>query len=758
MVEARGRWPVVNEGNPMRFRLLGSAAVAASLVMTAVPGAPVAGAATAARPAGAPAGEADLAGPWTVGPAGVTVGLSAGGRTYELPFTALPFLGRGLDPSLFDLTALRGREPAGRIPVRVRYRGEAVPRLPGVTITVAGRTGADSTGAGRTAAGYLTASSAAEFVAALARQYTADRARASYGADGMFAGGVSVSLAEDAATPSAGPQFPMHTLTITGTNLSGHPDTGDVVLVFNVDNGHLNAAIGSLVFRDGIAKVSVPDGHYFAIAGYVTLAGGNSLDVTDAHLDVLPQFAVTADTTVHTSAKAATSQVTMLTPHPAKAESSDFGVWRTPATGPASNAWISALHAAVWVNPVRRRPTVGGLRAYAAQQLASPAGPGVPYQYELSYTDPPGIIPPQSYRVRAASLATVADDFYQAVPSPGQWSMYGTALNLFPPSAGYINPYPQPIGLPGRQIRYVGGNAPETMWGDYFNPTDKAGTYIGGDSELMHTVRPGQRLTDAWNQYPLHPAPVVNPDPQSVYNGSLPSASREGDTLTVSVIPFDDNQPGHYSSGTDGIAGATTSGTYQIDQNGTQVAGGSVPVGPSGSDAFTTQATLTPALSTVRFELNMKQTGADFPLSTASTTVWTWRSAHEAGDTLPPGWYCDDATSSDHCRVEPMMTLLYHVGDMALNGTTPAGRQVMEVSVGHIQAAAAHAITGATVQFSVNDGKTWHDAPVTREGPGRYQAVYAAPAGAYVTLRTTATDAAGGRICETITRGYQIAP
>jgi hypothetical protein len=38
-----------------------------------------------------------------------------------------------------------------------------------------------------------------------------------------------------------------------------------------------------------------------------------------------------------------------------------------------------------------------------------------------------------------------------------------------------------------------------------------------------------------------------------------------------------------------------------------------------------------------------------------------------------------------------------------------------------------------------------------------YRVVYNAPAGAYVTLRTTATDAAGGSITEIIIRGYQIA-
>jgi hypothetical protein len=39
-----------------------------------------------------------------------------------------------------------------------------------------------------------------------------------------------------AVASPARPAIPMHTLTIKGTNLAGKPDTGDSVLVLNVDN------------------------------------------------------------------------------------------------------------------------------------------------------------------------------------------------------------------------------------------------------------------------------------------------------------------------------------------------------------------------------------------------------------------------------------------------------------------------------------------------------------------------------------------
>jgi len=48
----------------------------------------------------------------------------------DIPADALPFLSHGLDPSLFDVSALQRLERGGRLPVQVSYRGQ-VPSLPG---------------------------------------------------------------------------------------------------------------------------------------------------------------------------------------------------------------------------------------------------------------------------------------------------------------------------------------------------------------------------------------------------------------------------------------------------------------------------------------------------------------------------------------------------------------------------------------------------------------------------------------------------
>ena len=122
------------------------------------------------------------------------VTMALGGTTYVVPADAVPYLGRGLSPGLFDIASLLHDQPGGRLPVEVRYAGR-VPSLPGISITSA---------AHGTARGYLTAASARGFGAALARQFAADHARASYGQDGLFGNGVSISLPGVAARRAAG--------------------------------------------------------------------------------------------------------------------------------------------------------------------------------------------------------------------------------------------------------------------------------------------------------------------------------------------------------------------------------------------------------------------------------------------------------------------------------------------------------------------------------------------------------------------------
>ena len=665
------------------------------------------------------------------------------GQTSDVPADALPFVGRGLDPSLFAVRALQRREHAGRLPVRVSYHGRRAPALPGVIITHA---------AAGTADGYLTPRSARRFGAALQRQYLADHAHASYGTDGLFARGLSIALAGAHAAPRpVRPQFVMHTLTVRGRNLAGQPDNGDDVLVFNADNC---ARFGDPIetdnfFRHGVTRFSVPAGHYWAVGQFLRFAGGSFR----LRLAVLPQFTVAGNTTVHVAERSASSRIAIITARPAASQQTSFTLIRGGQDGSAASIGWSGINTIFWVSPTSRKPTVGSLQSFTSAELTSPAGAaGLPYAYNLDFAGPAGLIPAQHFVVRQASLATVHERYYQDVPSTGSWTTVGGTAAQFS-GAGVLFVF-LPLKLPGQQIQYMSGG-PAILWSSQYREfANRQGNLFAGQADSFRSLRPGQHLTENWNRYPLHPAPDVSLTGSSVFP-VLPSAGRAGDLLTLNTTPFSDNTRGHLGSGFFtgffGGSDAKMSGRFEIDQNGVRLAAGNALMGIP-------PVRLSRHPSVIRFALTAARIGRRYVLSPASTTAWTWRSRRDTAARVPSAWFCLTRSAfTRRCVVQPMMTLQYQVAGLALTGAARPGSQFIGLNVGHIQLASAPAITGAQVQVSFNGGTSWQHAQVTAAGPGRFRAVFHAPAGAFVTLRVTATDAAGGSIGETILRAYKIA-
>jgi hypothetical protein len=147
-------------------------------------------------------------------------------HTYVFPASARPYLGRFLDPTLFDVTTLSAGAGAGaRIPVRLTFTGTAVPAMPGVTVT--------SSAAGA-ASGYLTPASARRFGAALAAQYLAD-AKAGFPKQATLFGATKV-FADVSVPPVVRPLYPMRTLIIKVLDSAGAPVPFGFVNVYNTDS------------------------------------------------------------------------------------------------------------------------------------------------------------------------------------------------------------------------------------------------------------------------------------------------------------------------------------------------------------------------------------------------------------------------------------------------------------------------------------------------------------------------------------------
>jgi hypothetical protein len=586
--------------------------------------------------------------------------LHRGSITDEIPADALPYLRRGLDPSLFDLTALQRAEAGGRLPVQVTFAGHQ-PDLPGATIT--------RSGAG-TAAGYLTVSSARAFGAALQRQFRTDHATGSYGSGGLFAGGADIALAgTPAPTPPVRPDFPMHTLTVTASNLSGKPDNGDVTWVFDADN--LAAFDGGVenvgTFYHGVAKFSVPAGRYWVIGEFASFTGAAAV----TRLDFLRQVTISQNTTAHVAEHAASSEITMATPRPAMPADVTFTTILGDRLGSLQSiTWFNGL-GPIWVSPVSQKPAVGTLQSYASEQLTSPHGAaGAPYAYNLDLAAQPGIIPAQHYQVRPPSLATVTEMYYQDVRSTGDWTTFGAF-----PNQGLMAFSLYPLALPGPQIQYFSAAA-TLLWStgyDAFSPAN--GFPSGGQADdTFHVLRPGEHQIVDWNRYPLHPQPNIS---AGGAGGELlpliPSAIRTGNTLTLTTSPFSDNQPGHLSAGS--ATGTTVTLSYEIDQNGVRISGGSALDGIPA-------VTLRKKPSAIRFTLDASRAGPSYVLSPSSETVWTWRSRQQSAATVSPSWYCSytqSGTPLRRCIVQPMMTLSYRVRGLALTGTATPGQQLIDV-------------------------------------------------------------------------------
>jgi len=713
---------------------------------------------TAASPRGLHLASAYPAGS---GLAGSLVTLRLAGGTYVLPAAALPYLGRGLDPSLFNLASLRNAESGGQLPVQIRFTGSA-PSLPGVTIT--------HTAAG-SAQGYLTATSAKTFGAALAHQFVTDHGAGDYGSAGLFANGVTIGLAgaplaaRTAAAPGAAranrtgpPRLTMHTLTVNGSDLRGKPDTGDVVMVINVDNPiRFSDPIASLsFFFHGQTRFSVPAGHYWAIGDFFNFTATSA----NERLVVLPQFTVgsaagAASNTVSVPETAASSLVSAITPRPTSPLLSMLDLRRTGPGGPMTAGWEN-VGLPLWISPTHHRPSVGTLQVFTDLEQRSPAHTAMPpYEYDVAFAATHGIIPSQRHVVSNAHLATVSEAYYQAVKSNGGFVRFG----LFPQQFNdllllLINP----LSLPRHDTEYYSA-APGLVW--YSQYWQSGFNLSGGQSQAPEEYVGGQQLTDNWDAYPLHPAPNVRlRAPAGI--STLPSASRQGNTLTLDITPFSDNQPGHLGAGFFSGFGSfpKLSGTYEIDQNGVKIAGGDAVAASGGAPDLLTQVHLDSHPSVIRFVLDAtrKGKGNTYPLSTSSQTVWTWHSARDTHSTVPAGWECGSlltGSPSRHCVVQPMMTLGYQVAGLSLAGKAKPGSQSLDLFAGHLQAATQAAITSAQVQVSFDDGATWQPASVTPAGAGHYQATFTAPPSSFVTLRVTAQDAAGGEITETILRGYQ---
>jgi hypothetical protein len=550
------------------------------------------------------------------------------------------------------------------------------------------------------------------------------------------------------------------TITVVGTGPGGSAPVGQV-MVGDVANEN-EPANDFKEFKDGQATFTGPPGTYWALAVFYRFASGHRL--TELWMDVLPQFTVRGNTTVQTKASAATSLVTLATPRRAVTKSVGLTVVRAAPHAPANglSPLVSSFGQTVsgiplWVSPVRHAPGYGTLHAFTTGQLISPRGAASRYAYTLNFADPAGTIPPQHLTATPASLATETENYYQDVPATSAWQdLGGTPYQI---ATSFFGADAIQIRTPAREVRYLSASPP-TLWEsvDVAHDIISAGETDGGQTDAFRLLHGGQRLTQNWNQYPLHPGvDVVFPGAQIA---TQPSAARAGNLLVLDLTPFSDNQPGHLGTGlVDPVPGQTADvhGRYALYQDGRQIAAGNAVTATGGYGGVFVGAELSPRPAVLRFVLTASRASRPYPLSATSRDVWTWPTRRDPGATVPAPWLCETtAAQTRHCAVQPLVTLDYDVAGLSLYGQTAPGRQTVTLTPGHLQLTAARRFRLVRVQVSFTGGRHWQPASVRALRGGRFAAGFSAPRGAGVSLRVTATDAAGSSLTETILRAYRV--
>ncbi|WP_027945217.1 hypothetical protein [Amycolatopsis taiwanensis] len=662
-------------------------------------------------------------------PGGVVSYQGANGDRYVIPAIAQPYLGKQLDPSLFDVSALARDDAATRIPVTLTFAAGATPATPaGVTLTSVD---------GTSARGYLTPGR--DFADLLRSRIGADVAAGRKpGTSGLFDGLAAMNLATGAPGPIVQPRYPMRTLQINGVDEAGAPGNF-TVFVMNTDSMSKMAIQVPLV--DGIARIAVPTGNYTASAGVGSYdEQGNNTAMRFVDLNDFAVDDTSAPSSITIDMRAANSAISVRTPRPATQDIVIAGYYRFDATGrDGMNIWVGATgQVPVYVNAQPAART--GRLHYLLTWGGTAADPGERYRYNVVFPSDNGVSADQAYTVRTDQLATVR----QRLSADPGYAGKSISLLTVPTDPAISSRWGGGVGaadsgatVPGELTQYL-GTADGGQWANMYNAPFMP---LIGD---VRTYAAGKEYAERWGHGPIAAG-------FGQYTGTNTClACVAGSTVGLAIPSFHDSA-GHTSADQ-----APMPGHLALYRDGTRLVD---------EDTYGVVITDNPARkSTYRAVFDVDLTGqGSYRQATKTTTDLTFSySPNPApGSTLPASGTCPGQTASTPCRILPVLTLNYQ---MASDDTNTSGLavQTMGVKAGHLSydgAGSKAPITSLTVSVSFDGGATWQ--PSTVYGStGDYTARWSNPASARGTspaLRVTATDAIGGSITQTITDAYTIA-
>lgn len=495
------------------------------------------------------------------------------------------------------------------------------------------------------------------------------------------------------------------TVTARAVDRSGNPAEGVSYSVYDLDTA-AQVAIG----RTGPdTSVRLPTGRY-GVTAMVTTPDTTGTSAARTMV-ILPEVAVTADTTVVFDARLGRRVSTTLDEPQAEQVSAAVLVYQRARNGKTIKYGLGAqtFAEAVYVTPTASR---ADLTTFVHTTWTRPDRPDV---YNLIGRSA-GRVPEQpSYRFRTADLAAV----HVRYPVQGVAACGGTYIG--PYLAGERAPlaYGTSFALPTRRIEYYSPeDARDVAWYTEFAQTTADCSF---DSYDVHTGTPARypragQYTASWNTAPFAPSTALDAD-------GRPAAVRQGDTMSIGIAMYADSQPGHTDFG--GPYAGTT-GTVQLFQ-GERLIGSSDTL-----ERLTCQVPSEPG--DYRLTASTERAVGWSTLSTRTETTWTFRSAPHRNDPQP--------------LPLPLLNVRYQAV-LDDHNRAPADSPV-DLSV-HIE----HPAPIARVQLAVSydEGDTWHDAPLARSG-ARWRTKLRQRTGESVSLRLKASDNAGNGVEQTLIRAY----
>lgn len=650
------------------------------------------------------------------------------GDRHIVPAVARPFLGRQLDQSLFDVSALVRAGGTGRVPVSLTFAAGSVPTAPpGVSLTAVD---------GSTADGFVTSGTA--FAAALRSAIGADVSAGRPAGTTPPAPGLTGMRLAGAVPKVAQPRYPMHPLQVNVTDPAGQPATVGIALF---DNDDFDRQSQSILVTDGVGRINVPAGDYTIIAEFQNY--NTNGDLVDTHMVELNDVTVadTGTSTVTLDGRTATSRISVNTPRPATPAMLLAAYVRQDATGKSILFEPATSGEPLYVNAQPAAKV--GLLHYVVQWSALATNPADAYRYDVAFAAD-HVSANQTYVARPNQLAVVHQHFSAdpaAKGAPGQF--YSSAVDPVM-GDGSVFLYPSPTqAMPGDETEYM-GTADGGQWRQASATAGLAGVYYGDTS----TFRAGREYSVNWHHGPLGSGFGWH------HGVNTCVACVAGSTLSLRFYPFVDSES-HVQPWL--LRGATTH--FVLYRDGTVIA--DLPTGNDGADLSDIPAE--PSTYRAVYDLDYSQ-APGFSQSTVGHTDLTfpYTPKGDPGSALPAADTCPGQTASTPCRILPVLNLGYDLASDE-NNTSDLAVQRMNLRVGHLSydGAGSHAaITSAAVAVSFDGGSTWLPANVSGGRDGCYQVTWPNPAstgGTSPTLKVTATDAIGGSITQTITNAYTIA-